>query len=183
MTPTAEPEPRRGLPATVSYHRPILSAVPRALPTAPNSPPWLTRCWETPDCATIERSPFYFPCPDLVRPSPSARPVGGCAAISRARDLAGVRDLSIPRARPFRLARLGRALRTMVRCTARAAGARIVSCSARARRARQMRWAGAHRTSRCRPQSRTPSLQPSRTAPPWTRSWRGSVRATATVRL
>ena len=44
------------------------------------------------------------------------------------------------------------------------------------RGARQVRWAGAQRTSRCRARSRTPLPQPSRTASPWTRSCRGSVR-------
>ena len=115
----------------------------------------------------------------------------------RARDISGVANSGprgfVPRARPYGRARLrvarlyiprarpfGRGRRTMVRCTARAAGARIAinfqrACNARARRARQMRWASAHWTSCCRPQSRTPWPQRSRTAPAWTRSCRAST--------
>ena len=108
-----------------------------------------------------------------------AWPTQARAALFRAHDPTGVRDSGsrgsiIPRPRPC-----GRGRRTMVRCTARAAGARIVRDGSiyfpRARirathcqsdaGARQMRWAGAHRTSRCRLQSRTPWPQRSRTAP------------------
>ena len=112
-----------------------------------------------------------------------------CDPICRAHDLSGVRD-SGTRDSIFRARDLSgsRDLRTIVRCTARAAGPGLPAMRRSFSRAR-VRATQCQSTpgtadamgegasdSRCRAQSRTPSPQPSRAAPAWTRSWPVSAR-------
>ena len=114
--------------------------------------------------AAQSRRPVCSAARSLSWPTPCRLP-GAKLIIS----LDGGRELRSLAYAPCGAAR-GRVLRTMVRWRAGAGGASIPSCKTKPDRPRQPRRSGAPPSRGCRPPCARPSMRPSQTAPPSTKS-------------